>query len=103
MLMTGQQFREVVIRDGLTLVLFETQWCGICAMLGAIVERAGSQWPGQVDVGRLDVEREPEIAAAWGVADVPDVRLFCRGAVVAEIQGSFSQADIISMVQPQLP
>ena len=103
MRLTEQQFRDMVNRDGLTLVLFETEWCGICAMLGAIVERVGAKWSGQIWVGRLDVEREEEIATAWGVMDVPDLRLFRNGSVVDEIRGSFSHADIMTMIESRLP
>ena len=43
-------------------------WCGPCRMVGPIVDELAGDYAGRIKVGKLDVDAEPQIAAAFGVA-----------------------------------
>ncbi len=78
---------EVLHSDRPVLVDFFAPWCGPCRALGPTIDRLAGRFAGAIKVGKLDVDENPETAAAFDIRSIPTVLLFRDGAVVGRWQG----------------
>lgn len=62
--------------DKPALVDFFATWCGPCQMISPILEELSETYAGKIDIYKVDVDEEEELAAAFGVSSIPSL-LFC--------------------------
>jgi thioredoxin len=55
---------------------FYADWCGPCRIASPILEDLAKQYDGKITVYKVDIEREQELAAVFGVQSIPTF-LFC--------------------------
>ena len=82
---------EVLRADGPLLVDFSADWCPPCRMMDPVVDQLATTLAGHLSVGRLDVDRYPEVGARFGVLSMPTLILFAGGRPVDRLVG-FSSA-----------
>ena len=58
------------------IIDFYATWCGPCKMVAPILDDLASQYDGQIYIYKVDVDAEPEIAAAYGIQSIPTL-FFC--------------------------
>ena len=61
------------------IVDFYAEWCGPCKMLGPVLEELSGKYEGKMDVFKVDIDKEPELASVFGVQSVPDPPLHSQG------------------------
>ena len=57
-------------------------WCGPCRMVGPIISELAKEYDGKLVVGKCDVEENDEIAADFGVRNIPTILFFKNGELV---------------------
>src|SRR3954462_15744982 len=76
-------FQTVVEQaPGLALVDFTADWCPPCRVLGPQIDTLARELAGNVVVVKVDVDREPELAARFGVLSMPTLMFFRDGQVI---------------------
>jgi thioredoxin len=53
------------------IIDFYASWCGPCKSLAPTLEELSEEYEGKVDIYKVDVDSEPELAAAFGVRSIP--------------------------------
>lgn len=88
--------REVIERSNeLPVVVdFWAAWCGPCRLLGPAIEAEVGKRAGRIELAKLDVDAEPQIAARYGIQSIPTVVVFRDGAPVTGFVGAYPAATI---------
>ena len=87
-IITQDNFEE--LKNGNTpLVLdFWATWCGPCRALSPILSGLAEEFDGRIIVGKCDVEENDELAAEFGIRNIPTVLFFKNGQMVDKIVGA---------------
>ena len=80
---TANNFEKEALQSPLPVLLdFWAPWCGPCRMLAPELKALANEYAGRVVVGKVNVDEEPELAAAFRVASIPTVVVIRDGKVV---------------------
>ena len=80
---TANNFEKEALQSPLPVLLdFWAPWCGPCRMLAPELKALADEYAGRVVVGMVNVDEEPELAAAFRVASIPTVVVIRDGKVV---------------------
>lgn len=59
--------------DKPAVIDFYASWCGPCKMLAPVLEELADEYAGQVDIYKVNVEDEEELASLFGIRSVPSL------------------------------
>ena len=91
-------FENEVLKSEKTVLLdFYANWCGPCRMLSPTVEKIASENP-DIKVGKINVDEEEVLAAAFGVMSIPALFVLKDGKVVNQSLGAIPEAQILDML-----
>ena len=89
LILTDHNFRTEVLQDPKpVLVDFWAPWCGPCLVMNPIITELADKYEGQVKVGKVNVDEQPEVSAHYQIQSIPTLLLFRNGQVVERIIGA---------------
>ena len=95
---TKNNFQEEVIQiDRPVLLDFWANWCGPCRMVGPVVEEIAQERP-DVKVGKIDVDEQRELAAAFQIMSIPTLVVMQDGKVTQQVVGLRPKEQILAML-----
>lgn len=88
---TQETFQTAVIDRSRTVpvvVDFWAEWCAPCRQLGPLLERAVAARAGKLELAKVDVDSNQELARRYAVQGIPAVKAFRDGEVASEFVGA---------------
>ena len=98
---TDASFMADVIEASRTqpvIVDFWATWCGPCRQLGPALEKAVREAKGAVKLVKVDVDKNPRIAAQLRVQSIPTVYAFVDGQPVDGFQGALPESQVKAFI-----
>ena len=92
-----ENFDTVMNSEKPVLLDFYADWCGPCRMVSPIVDEIAEE-RGDILVGKINVDDEPELAQAFGVISIPTLVVMKNGEIVNQATGARPKAQILSML-----
>lgn len=86
---------KVLGSEKAVLVDFWAEWCGPCKMIGPSIEQIAAEMAGTADVYKLDVDEAGDVAARYGIVNIPALVVFKGGKEVDRMVGAFPK-DVIA-------
>lgn len=86
---TDATFDEEVKNSDIPVVVdFWAEWCGPCKQIGPALEELAVEYEGKIKIAKVDVDTNPNAAAALGVRGIPALFIFKDGKVVSNKTGA---------------
>ena len=88
---------DVLQADKPVIVDFWAEWCGPCHMVAPVLDQIADERADELDVVKVNIDEEPEIASRYGVMSIPTIVLFKDGepkaaAIGAQPKGPLEKA-----------
>ncbi|HRH63481.1 MAG TPA: thioredoxin [Bacteroidia bacterium] len=90
------KFSDLINSDVPTLVDFYAEWCGPCKQMKPILESVKNTVKDQARILKIDVDKNPQLAASFNIQGVPTLLLFKSGEVKWRQSGVVSSQQLNS-------
>jgi len=99
--LTSANFQATVLESEKPfLVDFWADWCGPCRMVSPIVDEIAGEKSGVINVGKLNVDEQSDVAARYQVMSIPTLILFKDGQPAHQIVGAAPKAELLRQLEP---
>ena len=93
-----KQFDEIINDSRPTVVDFYATWCGPCRRQIPIIDNFKAKMGDEVNVVKVDVDEEQELASQFDIMSVPTLLIIKDGKVVNQSVGLKPKNQILQML-----
>ncbi|WP_235291216.1 thioredoxin [Portibacter lacus] len=91
---SNKEFNELV-KSGKPMMLdFYADWCGPCQSLLPTVEKLAEEFKGEVEIVKINVDEQKDIAAKFQVRSIPSLFFMQGNKVKDSVRGGASEASL---------
>ena len=94
----NNNFDSVKTSDKPVLLDFYADWCGPCRMVAPVVEQIAEENT-QYLIGKINVDKEPELARKFNVLSIPTLVVLKDGKIISQSAGARPKADILALLE----
>ena len=95
-------FQEIINAEKPVLIDFSAEWCGPCRAIGPVVEELAKEYEGQVKVGKLNVDNNPDVSVKYGITSIPAILFIKNGEVVDKQIGAVPKSVLDQKIKAHL-
>ena len=95
-------FSDIINKDTPVLIDFFATWCGPCKAMSPILDDLKKQMGEQVSIVKIDVDKNPGVAAKYQVRGVPTLIIFKSGEQLWRQSGMYSAHDLKAILNQYL-
>ena len=89
---------EVLKSDKKVLLDFWATWCGPCQMMMPTIHEIAEERT-DIKVGKVNVDEQPELAAAFQILSIPALYVVKDGKVVNQTMGARPKAQVLQLLE----
>lgn len=95
----GQIIDEVIKNDKLVLVDFFATWCAPCQMLTEVLHDIDKEYSDKIEIFKVDVDENQEIAIRYGITAMPTLIFFKGGEEVDRKVGFLDKNELTKLIE----
>lgn len=80
---------------GLALTAFIASWCPPCKRESPVIDEVAAEIGGNVVVGKLDIDENPEISGRFAVMSIPTMIITENGREVERLNGFHTKEELL--------
>ena len=81
--------------DAPVLVDFWAEWCGPCKMIAPILEEIAGEQAGRVQIAKVNVDDNPDLAMRFDVMSIPTLIVFQDGKPAKRMVGAKGKGQLL--------
>ncbi len=93
---------EVLDSNQLSMIDFWAEWCGPCRAIGPVVEEISREFEGRVNVGKVNVDHNPQLSMNYGITSIPAILFIKNGQVVDKLVGAQPKHNFVKKIESHL-
>ncbi len=90
--------KEVMQSSRPVLVDFFATWCAPCKMLAPVIDEIGKELEKLIDVAKVDIDKDAELADYYSVSSVPTLILLKKGKEIVRCTGVMPKDDLVGTI-----
>ena len=87
-------FDATINTNDVVLVDFFADWCGPCKALHPALEELAKDFEGKAVISKINVDKNPELAAQFKVRSIPALFYFKNGEIISTQNGVQSKSEM---------
>jgi thioredoxin len=99
---TDADFPAFLAQHRVAIIDCWAPWCGPCKRIAPILEEMAREYAGQLAIGKLNTDENPQTPMRFGVMSIPTLLLFKDGRLVSQVVGAVPKKDLVARVGPLL-
>ena len=88
--------------DKPALVDFYAEWCGPCKMLAPVLEEISDEYAGKLDIYKINVDEEEELAMLFGIRSIPTLIFIEKDGTMHRSQGAMGKPQLKEAIESTL-
>ncbi|MBO9567120.1 MAG: thioredoxin [Niastella sp.] len=94
----SSEFDLLLTQQKSVVVDFYADWCGPCRTLTPTVEKLAEDYQGKVEIVKVNVDSNPELAMRYGISSIPTVVFIKNQQIVDRTVGLQSKGELVKRI-----
>jgi thioredoxin 1 len=100
---TDGDFETEVLKSPLpVLVDYWADWCAPCRAIAPMLDELSADYAGRLKIAKIDIDKNPQTPAKFGIRNIPTLMLFKDGNLVATQVGLLSKSQLTSFIDSHI-
>lgn len=97
-----ENFNQIINSQQPVLVDFYATWCGPCKTLSPILEQLQTDYEGKIQILKIDVDENPDLASKYDIRSIPTLMTFKNGEILQTMKGFLGKSKVEDLIKSSL-